>query len=55
MSQSYIPKVRRVKVATQARYRCGYCLTREEIVGMPMQFDHVVPEALGRPTEEDNL
>jgi hypothetical protein len=32
-----------------------YCLTQEAVVGTPMQVDHIVPESLGGPTEEDNL
>lgn len=55
MSQSYIPKALRERVAAQARYRCGYCLTAEAIVGTPMEFDHIVPESLGGATEEENL
>jgi hypothetical protein len=42
-------------VAAQARYRCGYCLTAEAIVGTPMEFDHIVPESLGGTGEEQNL
>lgn len=43
------------RVAIQARHRCGYCLTREAVVGMPMEFDHLVPESLGGQSEEANL
>ncbi len=55
MSQTYIPKVLLRKIAAQARYRCGYCLTRETVTGMPMDIDHLIPEALGGSTEEANL
>jgi hypothetical protein len=55
MSRSRIPKALRAKVAAQARYRCGYCLAAESIVGMSMELDHLIPEALGGLTEEDNL
>jgi HNH endonuclease len=55
MSQSYVPKALRQRVAAQARHRCGYCLTAEAIVGTPMEIEHVVPESLGGQTEEDNL
>src|SRR5208337_1093608 len=55
MSRSRIPKALRAKVAAQARYRCGYCLTAEPIVGTSMELDHLIPEALGGLTEEDNL
>lgn len=55
MSKSYIPKALREHIAAQAKYRCGYCLTAEDISGMPMEIDHLMPESLYGPTEEDNL
>lgn len=55
MSDAYIPRAVREKVAAQARHRCGYCLTSEAIVGTPMEIDHLIPQSLGGPTEEDNL
>jgi hypothetical protein len=55
MSKGYVPRALRDLVARRACHRCGYCLTREAIVGTPMQLDHIVPESLGGPTEEDNL
>jgi len=55
MSRTYIPKALRDRVAAQARHRCGYCLTAETIVGTPMEVDHILPEADGGLTEEDNL
>jgi HNH endonuclease len=55
MSQSYVPKELRDRVAAQARYRCGYCLSAEAIVGTPMEIEHLIPEALGGLTEEQNL
>lgn len=44
-----------MRVATQARSRCGYCLTPEWITGMPMEIDHIIPRARGGRTIEDNL
>ena len=55
MSRTYVPKALRGKIAAQARYRCGYCLTAESIVGTPMELDHIIPESIGGLTEEDNL
>lgn len=51
----YIPKALRRRVTVQGRRRCAYCLTRENIIGMPMEIDHIIPKSLGGPTEEDNL
>src|ERR1700692_1341332 len=55
MSRTYVPKELRERVAEQARQRCGYCLTSEEIVGKPMEIDHLIPESLGGLTEESNI
>lgn len=55
MSSVYIPRGLRRRVARQARYRCGYCLTSERVIGMQMTIDHLIPESLGGPTEETNL
>lgn len=55
MSSAYVPKELRRRVAEQARYRCGYCLTREEIIGMPIEIEHLIPRSAGGPTEEENL
>jgi 5-methylcytosine-specific restriction endonuclease McrA len=55
MSKTYIPKDLRQRVARTARYRCGYCLTQEEVVGVEMDIEHIIPEALNGPTEEENL
>jgi len=50
-----MPDAARQRVARQARYRCGYCLTAEEVAGAAMQVDHMFPEALGGLTVEENL
>jgi len=55
MSVTRVPIALRERVARQARYRCGYCLTSEEVVGFPMEVDHLLPEARGGPTVEENL
>jgi hypothetical protein len=55
MSRPYVPRQLRLKVAEQARNRCGYCLTPESIVGEPMNIEHIIPVSAGGATEEDNL
>ena len=55
MSRAYVPKALREQVALEARHRCGYCLTAEDIVGTPMEIEHIIPEVLGGQTEADNL
>lgn len=55
MSDTFISASLRQRVSRQARYRCGYCLTQEKIVGAPMEIDHIIPQALGGETVEANL
>src|SRR6266545_7763235 len=42
-------------IRQQARDRCGYCLSSEALIGMPMELEHLVPLASGGQTIEDNL
>src|SRR5436190_9205516 len=55
VSRSYVSAALRQCVAAAARHRCGYCLSAEAVVGLPMESEHIVPEALGGATAEDNL
>jgi hypothetical protein len=52
MSQVYIPAEMRLRVAEEARYRCGYCLTmqaiitpvgRATVVALRLNNEYVVP------------
>lgn len=45
----------RRRVAQAAHHRCGYCQTQEPVIGMPMEIEHIVPQALGGETTESNL
>ncbi len=55
MADDYVPDALRKRVADQARHRCGYCLRTEELAGMPMTIDHIVPLVAGGATVEENL
>jgi len=55
MTSVHVPRALRDRVAAQARYRCGYCLTPEALVGTPLEVDHLLPIALGGLTQEANL
>ena len=43
------------RVRQRARYRCGYCLCSEALLGMSMEFAHLIPQAAGGTTREANL
>jgi len=43
------------KVRLQARNRCGYCLSSEILLGMPMEIEHLLPVMAGGLSIEENL
>ncbi len=43
------------RVRLKAKNRCGYCLTPQEIVSMPLEIEHIHPNAEGGTDEEENL
>jgi 5-methylcytosine-specific restriction endonuclease McrA len=43
------------RIRHQARYRCGYCLSSEILLGMPMEVEHLIPLAIGGTSTEENL
>jgi hypothetical protein len=55
MRKRVIPAALRRAVAESARYRCGYCLTSQRIVGPLLELDHIIPEACGGSSDETNL
>ncbi len=54
-SRNKVPKPLAEVVRVQARHRCGYCLTSEALIGMPMEFEHLFPKVAGGKTVETNL
>jgi len=55
MSSQYISANLRQRVAETARFRCGYCLTSQRIIGPLLEIEHIIPEAHGGTSDEDNL
>ena len=55
MSRTRIGRRLRTQVLADARGRCGYCLSSEEVTGAPLEIEHLVPEARGGPTNRTNL
>jgi hypothetical protein len=55
MSAAKVPDSVRRRIAVQAEYRCGYCLTSERLTGIRLSFDHIIPLAASGLTEEVNL
>lgn len=55
MPRPYIPAALRRRVATQAAGRCGYCRSAEAVIGITLEFEHIIPLAVGGGSEEVNL
>jgi HNH endonuclease len=50
-----VPHRLRERVAVSAGNCCGYCRTPEHIAGFRLTIEHIIPEAKGGKTEEENL
>lgn len=55
MSPRGVSAAVRQRVAIAARFRCGYCLTAQRIIGPLLEIDHIIPEARGGTSVEENL
>jgi len=55
VSRTHVASALRQQVSADARHRCGYCPTREALVGTLMEIEHIEPEAMGGPTVRENL
>jgi hypothetical protein len=55
VSPAYIPVELRRQVRADADGRCGYCQTLEALIGRPLEFEHLYPEAHGGATVRENL
>ena len=45
----------RERIAEQATYRCGYCLTQEIVSGIPLTLEHIIPRVKGGQDVKENL
>jgi hypothetical protein len=50
-----VPPGLRERVARTAGYCCGYCRTPQCIAGFRLSIEHIIPEARGGKTVEENL
>jgi hypothetical protein len=50
-----IPQALRQAVLDTAQGRCAYCLSPEQMMGVPFEVDHIMPRSAGGRTQLDNL
>ena len=55
MTSGSISDSLRAKIRTQARNRCGYCLTRQEYIPWTLEIEHIIPKSKGGSDHLDNL
>ena len=55
MSKTFIPRSIKEKVAAQALHRCGYCQLQQDVAGIQLHVEHIIPEAAGGHSKIENL
>lgn len=55
MSKYRISEGLRAEIVAQFGCRCAYCQTQQQISGVRLTVDHIVPESLGGTTDKRNL
>lgn len=55
MSKARISPTQRRRIGEQAQHRCGYCRCSERATGVPLEIDHIIPEAAGGSSRDENL
>ena len=55
MSRTRISAELRQRIMEAARFRCGYCLTSQHIIGPMLEIEHYVPVSQGGASTEENL
>lgn len=55
MTSRYIPRAVSERVRKQANDQCGYCLSQQRYVLGRLEIEHIIPQARGGTSEEENL
>jgi HNH endonuclease len=55
MSSGYISESLRARIQTQAKNRCGYCLSSQAYIMGILEIDHFTPRSKGGTDDEENL
>jgi 5-methylcytosine-specific restriction endonuclease McrA len=51
----YISQTLRQQISADARDRCGYCLAQQEVIGVQLHVEHIIPERAGGLSTRENL
>jgi 5-methylcytosine-specific restriction endonuclease McrA len=55
MTSRYISRAVSERVRKQADNECGYCLSQQRYVLGKLEIEHIIPQALGGTSDENNL
>lgn len=55
MPKRHIADELRHAIEHEFGFRCSYCLTPQDIIGLRLQIDHIIPEVRGGRTVAENL
>jgi hypothetical protein len=50
-----VPPAMRQQVIAEAHQCCEYCQTQQQLIGMPLVIDHIIPRSLGGSQDRTNL
>jgi hypothetical protein len=55
MSRPYISNALRQRIFAEARLRGGYCMAQQDVIGVLLHIEHIIPERAGGLSEPENL
>lgn len=55
MARKYIPVALDQRIRSDARYRCGYCLSPQHLVMARLEIEHIIPLSQSGNDDESNL
>jgi hypothetical protein len=55
MSSGYISEQLRARVRSQAKNRCGYCLSPQKYILGKLEIEHTIPTSKGGTDDEENF
>jgi hypothetical protein len=55
MSRPHLPNAVRQRIFVEAHFRCGYCHAQQDVIGMQLHIEHIIPISVGGSSELENL
>jgi len=55
MSKTYVSVELRQQIENDSGLRCGYCLSSQNVIGVRLHLEHIIPLVAGGETKTENL